>query len=212
MLKSKLITVEGGEGVGKTTFVSGLADLIRREGCQLVQTREPGGTELGEAVRNLFHNPPGNQAMHAQTELLLLAAARSQHVAQVIKPALEAGHTVLCDRYTDSTRVYQGMYGDLAAHPDFEPVLRLACGGLEPHSTLLIDLDVDTISERLRRRRDCELTRFDQQAKGFHERIRQGFLSLAKRYSDRIRVLDGTMAPDELLAAAFRILREGDAS
>jgi dTMP kinase len=196
------VTLEGIEGSGKSTLLDGLADRLRKTGAEPLVTREPGGTPIGDAVRHLLLS--GEFEMAPMTESLLMNASRAELVARCIRPALEAGRIVLCDRYTDSSLAYQG-YGrglDL-------PMVRLLClaatGGLEPDVTLLLDIPVERSSARLEVRED--LNRLDRVGPEFYERARRGYLEMAKA-GGRWHVLDAALPPADLLDRAWSIVRE----
>jgi len=196
------VTVEGIEGSGKSTLLAGLAERLR-SARPVVVTREPGGTPIGDKIRSIFLDR--SIAIDPMTEALLVNAARSAHVAGVIAPALARGTIVLCDRYTDSTIAYQG-YGrglDLAT---LQEMCRIATGGLEPDVTLLLDVPLRVSCERTRARRP-ELDRMESEDEGFHERVRLGFLEIA-RASNRYRVLDGTLEAGELVTLAAEAIAQ----
>jgi dTMP kinase len=184
------VTFEGGDGSGKTTQARLLAARLTREGRDVVVTREPGGTELGERVRELVLHA-GHVAPWA--EAALFAAARAQHVAEVIRPALERGATVLCDRYVDSSLAYQG----IARWLGLERVLELnltAVEGLLPDRTFLLVVDAETAAGRLGADRD----RIEREDDGFRARVDAAYRELSERYPERIVVLDGTLPEAEL--------------
>jgi dTMP kinase len=184
------VTFEGGDGSGKTTQVRLLAERLAREGRDVVVTREPGGTELGERVRELVLHA-GHVAPWA--EAALFAAARAQHVAEVIRPALERGATVLCDRYVDSSLAYQGIARGLG----LERVLELnltAVEGLLPDRTFLLVVDAETAAGRLGADRD----RIEREDDGFRARVDAAYRELAARYPERIVVLDGALPEGRL--------------
>lgn len=197
------VTLEGIEGCGKSTLLAGLAARLREEGREVLVTREPGGTPVGDAIRNIFLEP--NLRITPLTEALLINAARAQHVVDVIEPALRSGKIVLCDRFVDSTLAYQG-YG---RGIDLE-LLRAQCeaatGGLEPNLTVVLDIPVPISRERVAARR-LKLDRMESEDDRFHERARDGFLSLAQG-NPRYRVFDGTKSPVELVAQAHEALAE----
>ncbi|HJQ70355.1 MAG TPA: dTMP kinase [Blastocatellia bacterium] len=191
------ITLEGIDGCGKSTQIEALADELARRGVDAVVTREPGGTSMGERIRRLL-SEAGN-SMAAETELLLIVAARAQHVRELITPALEAGRVVISDRYTDSSLAFQG-YGrglDLATVDEMN---RFATGGLTPDLTILFDLDPARARARLDRRTrtvepdeaDSDLGYFDREERAFHERVRDGYLRLLEREPSRIRLVDSS--------------------
>lgn len=190
--KGRFITLEGIEGCGKSTQAGRLAKRLREGGYRVVETREPGGTPLAERIRDIFLSPSA-EPVTPECEAHLILACRSQHVAQVIKPALEAGAVVICDRFTDSTLAYQG-YGRGLDLRSLEQLNRFATGGLAPALTLLLDLPVATGLARRRRERD--VNRLDREAKAFYERVRRGFLKMAVQHPRRIKVIDATPDPD----------------
>jgi dTMP kinase len=204
MTSGRFITFEGMDGCGKTTQLRILAKALRQSGQTVVETVEPGGTEIGQQIRRILLNP-ANTAIFPRTELLLYFSSRAQNVEQVIRPALAGGATVLCDRFTDSTLVYQGCGRGL----DVDVVLdldRIACQGLKPDLTVLIDIDLETSLMRARRRNrhtDSSESRIDEESHAFHERVRRGYLALARQEPERFAVIDGR-APIEDVAAAVQ--------
>ncbi|MCC6077258.1 dTMP kinase [Pseudomonas sp. GCM10022188] len=180
------ITLEGPEGAGKSTNRDYLAERLRSAGCEVVLTREPGGTPLAERIRELLL-APSEEAMAVDTELLLVFAARAQHLAQVIRPALAAGRVVLCDRFTDATYAYQGGGRGLPQ----ERIAQLEAfvqGGLRPDLTLVFDLPVEVGLARAQAR--GRLDRFEQEAQAFFEAVRRTYLERASLAPGRYRVLD----------------------
>ena len=192
MQSGRFITFEGMDGCGKTTQLRLLAAALREKGLDVVETVEPGGTEIGRQIRRILLDPE-NTAIHARTELLLYFASRAQNVEQVIRPALAAGSVVLCDRFTDSTLVYQGCGRGL--NPGIVVELdRIACQGLRPDATILIDIDLDTSMTRAKRRNQRTTqaeSRIDEEDAAFHERTRRGYLDLAASEPGRFITIDG---------------------
>jgi len=193
------VTFEGLDGSGKSTQAELLRGRLEADGQEVVATREPGGTELGERIRDLVlhggHVTPWAEA-------LLYAAARAQHVDEVIRPALERGASVVCDRYVDSSVAYQGVARGLG----LERVLALnlaAVGGLLPDRTFLLSLDVAHLPERLRRDHD----RLERESDDFHARVAAGYRELAARFPERIVVLDGTLPAETLAEEVYGALR-----
>ena len=187
----RFITFEGIEGSGKTTQIQLLSIFLDERGYQHLITREPGGTPAGDQIRRLVLNPAYG-AMSPTCELLLYAAARAQHLDQVIRPALALGRNVLCDRYTDATRAYQG-YGRGLSLEWIDQLHRLETLALTPHRTLVLDIDAADALQRARRRDRgalSEETRFEDEDLAFHERVRRGYLELARREPKRIIVVD----------------------
>ncbi len=195
------VVVEGIEGSGKSTLLAALAGRLRSEGQDPFVTREPGGTPVGDAVRALFLDR--SVAIAPLTEALLVNAARAQHVSDAIRPALEAGRTVLCDRFVDSTLAYQG-YGRRMDLPFLRELCEAATGGLTPGFTLLVDVPIDVSRARTQSRaRDAD--RLESEDDAFHERVRRGYLELAKLPGHC--VIDGTLPADRVLERALQLLR-----
>jgi dTMP kinase len=192
--KGFFITLEGGEGSGKSTQARLLTAALKRQGRRVTHTREPGGTSIAEAVRRVLLRPNGTVA--PLTELLLYEAARAQHMAEVVQPALAQGHIVVCERYTDSTVAYQG-YGRGLDRREIEALNRIATGGLRPHLTFLLDIPVSlglraarSLSKPLSKGgRKAAGDRLERESTVFHERVRRGFLATAQRDPRRFRVV-----------------------
>ena len=201
------ITFEGIEGSGKTTLLRGVAQSLRANGRDVVETREPGGTPIGDRIRAIFLDRTLRIAPLA--EALLLNASRQHLIAEVIEPALRAGRTVLCDRFVDSTLAYQG-YGRGLDLTMLSRLSEAATSGRVADVTFFVDIPVAVSRERVARRELDDghpQDRLDQEDDAFHERVRAGYLELAKADPQRIRVLDGTLAERELLAKALDSLR-----
>lgn len=191
------ITFEGTEGCGKSTQIKALATRLQSEGRQVVQTREPGGTPLGEAVRNLLQHDQAAENMTPEAELLLFTASRAQLTRERILPAIAQGDIVLCDRFMDSTTVYQGV----ARKIDSEAVAtinRFAAGNARPDLTILIDLSPEVGMARVRARGNGQLDRIEQEAMDFFEAVRAGYLKLAESEPERFLVLDGSASIETL--------------
>jgi dTMP kinase len=203
-VKGRLITLEGGEGAGKSTLLAGLREHLERSGVDVVYTREPGGTAVGEAVRALVLDP-AHRGLAAETELLLMFAARAQLVRDVLQPALAAGRWVLCDRFTDASYAYQGggRGVDMARIAELE---RLATAGLKPDLTLLLDLPVAAGRARASQRGGAD--RIEAERDDFFERVRAAYRARAQAEPQRFRVIDASLPPDQVLQAALAAIDE----
>ncbi len=205
----RFITFEGIDGSGKTTQMRLLGKRLRARGCDVYETVEPGGTAVGQQIRRILLDST-NQDLRPTAELLLYFASRAQNLEQCIVPALRAGRVVLCDRFTDSTLAYQGYARGLGA----ETVLaldRIACRGLSPDLTLLIDVDVDTGLARMRARNangTAGETRLDDEPREFHRKVRDAYLVIARENPGRIRVIDGRGAPEEVAARVWENMQD----
>ena len=192
------ITFEGVEGAGKTTQARRLADAL---GSDVIVTREPGGTPISERIREIFLTADG---ITATTELLLIAAARAQHVAQVICPALEANKIVICDRFTDATVAYQGYRGGLDIALIHE-LNRAATCGITPDLTFVLDVPPEI---GLRRQRQLQRNRLDKEALELHRKVREGYLAVAKAEPHRVQLIDAMRCPDAVHAALLTEYRK----
>lgn len=188
------ITVEGPDGAGKTTQLQLLADHLKAEGYEIVMTREPGGTRIGNEIRSLILNPDFKE-MDEMTEILLYAASRAQHVNELIRPALAAGKIVLCDRFIDASIAYQG-YGLGYSIEQVQEINRQATNGLTPDRTYLFDLTVADSKRRMVER--GALDRIEQRDDGFRQRVYEGFLTLAEQEPGRIQLVDANHSIDDL--------------
>ena len=204
-MKKAFITFEGTDGSGKSTQLRKLTEYCRERGMDVVVTREPGGTSLGEEVRSLLLDP--GKKVVGQAEVLLYAAARAQHVEQLIKPALDAGKTVLCDRFVDSSVAYQGFGRGLPVATIME-INHFAAGGLVPDLTIVLDLSYDQAVARiaLRTSRDS-LDRIEQEQADFHRRVREGFLWLGQKFPERVRFIDASLSQEEVFAEIIEVLQ-----
>lgn len=199
MNRGKLITLEGGEGAGKSTLLAGLRDHLLARGVDLLQTREPGGTPLGEAVRAIVLDP-AQRDMCAESELLLMFASRAQLVRECIEPALAAGRWVLCDRFTDASYAYQGG-GRGVPHDRIATLEAWATHNLTPDLTLLLDLPVATGRARAAGRGEAD--RIEVEGDTFFERVRAAYRARAVAEPTRFRVIDATLTPADVLSAAI---------
>lgn len=201
----KLISFEGPEGSGKSTQIARLAKRLVQQSHNVVNVREPGGTEIGEQVRNIIvHNSQGDE-MCAETELLLFAAARAQVVREVIAPALIDGAVVLSDRFLDSSTVYQGIGRNLAADP-VSQINQFAVGNVMPELTIVLDVPPTISRERIRQRASDVPDRMERQNIDFYKAIRQGYLLLAESMPERIVLVDGTLTEDEIEAKIWKVV------
>lgn len=198
------ITLEGSEGSGKTSQIPALADALRGAGYAVLTTREPGGTPIGDQIRNILMNFK-NTDMHPRTEILLFQAARAQHVERIIRPALAEGKVVVCDRYADSTMAYQG-YGYQSDLNVLRTLLDFATGGLKPDLTLLFDVDVE-VGLRRRQASGGEYNRMDAFQLDFYQRVRRGYLELAAADPARWVVLDASLSKAEVRENMLRAVR-----
>ncbi len=191
-MKGKFITFEGIDGAGKSSHVEWLAELLRQKGLVVRVTREPGGTELGEKLRELLLH----SSMHLETETLLMFAARREHLAKVIEPALARGEWVVCDRFSDATYAYQGG-GRGLDRAKFQQLEHWVHGHLQPDLTLLFDLPLDVARERIVLASRV-LDRFEQERADFHERVRQAYLERAHSAPSRMRVIDAQQRIEDI--------------
>jgi dTMP kinase len=190
MSRGKFITLEGIDGAGKSTHIRGIADFLRGKGREIVVTREPGGTPLGEQLRAVLLS----QVMSIDTETLLMFAARREHIARVIEPGLAEGRWVISDRFTDATYAYQGSGGGMAKDR-IAALEHWVQAGLKPDLTLVFDVPVEVALARLSRQR---ADRFESENRGYFERVRAGYLERAAADPGRVRVVDGQRPVDEV--------------
>ena len=196
------ITLEGPEGSGKSTQIKRLAKRLEAMGYPVITTREPGGTPISDQIRHVLVRME-NKELHPRTEILLFLAARAQLVEQLIKPALQDGKIILCDRYGDSTLAYQG-YGHGLDLEKLRQMLDFATDHLKPDLTILLDLDVKT--GLMRKKAEDEWNRLDAYEVLFHERVRQGYLQLAAEEPERWRVVDASQGIDTVQEDLFQII------
>lgn len=204
-MSGKFITLEGPEGSGKSTQAKTLIRRLAGCGIEAVYTREPGGTAIGEAIRNILQHNEAGEAPCERTELLLFEASRNQLVEKVIRPHLEKGKWVICDRFIDSTTAYQG-YGRGLPVEEIQAINRFSANGIVPDLTLLLDLDVATGFERITQRYLAlgeSADRFEKEDRSFHERIREGYLKLAKEDPKRFRIINAAKKPAAVATAIW---------
>jgi len=191
MNKAKFITFEGVDGAGKSTHLAWFAEALRKRGKEVLVTREPGGTPLGESLRDILLN----QSMHAETEALLIFAARFEHIEQVIKPALQRGTWVVSDRFSDASFAYQGGGRGVKV----EKLEQLECWvheNFQPDLTLLFDLPIEVARQRLSK--NITLDRFEQEKDSFFKNVRQAYLERRKKHPDRFVLIDAAQTPDQV--------------
>lgn len=200
-----LISFEGSEGSGKTTQIGLVSERLAEKGLDLVVTREPGGTAVGESIRHLLKHSESGNGICPETELLLFAASRAQLVREVIAPAMRDGKTVLCDRYLDSTTVYQGVARNISDDP-VQTINRFAIGDRVPDLTVVIDVPANVGMERVKRRASDLPDRMEQENIEFYDQVREGYLILAKNLPERFVVIDGNKPPEAVAEAIWEQL------
>lgn len=200
------ITIEGGEGAGKTTLIGQLANTMQDKGYRVVVTREPGGIPIAEKIRTVILDPE-HTTMDARTEALLYAASRRQHLVEKVIPALEAGVIVICDRFVDSSLAYQGHARGLGIEEVWQ-INQFAIGGTMPDLTIYMDVSPEVGLSRIASNPDREINRLDLERQSFHERVREGYHLLIDRFPDRIRRVDAEETPDRVLQAVVAIVEQ----
>ncbi len=201
------ITFEGIDGSGKSTQVSKLVEYLKGRSVPAVMTREPGGTKVGEHIRDILLHP-GNGKMASLTELVLMYAARGQHLDEVVRPALARGRVIVSDRYNDASFAYQG-YGRMLGSRTVRALDQIICGRTQPDLTLLLDLDPRTALERARRRNRRERstdTRFENHGLKFQQRVRAGYLAIARQQPRRIKVIAADRPAEEIQADVRKLV------
>lgn len=207
MNKGLFVTLEGGEGAGKSTLMHALAQVLKDQGYVVVTTREPGGTPLGEKIRQWLLSHDSDVSIGAQAELLLFLAARAQHIEELIAPALSRGEVVICDRFHDSTIAYQvagrGLDGKAT-----DQLCRLVCREYMPDLTLFLDVETEVGLNRARKRSAQVSDRIESEKIEFHIRVRQAFLSLVQQEPERIHRVDANREKSAVFKASLRILQD----
>ncbi|MGJ8524594.1 Thymidylate kinase [Halomonadaceae bacterium LMG 33818] len=188
--RGRLITLEGGEGVGKSTNVGFLVEALKQRGYEVVRTREPGGSQLAEKIRELLLAPTEEESLDDTAELLLVFAARAQHLANTILPALERGAYVVCDRFIDATYAYQGVARGMSLSA-IQQLETLVLGQLRPDLTILLDMPVDEARQRVMARGQA-LDRFEDEPSDFFRAVREGYLERARAEPNRFKVIDAS--------------------
>ncbi|MDQ0050813.1 dTMP kinase [Paenibacillus polymyxa] len=194
--KGIFITLEGGDGSGKTTMIQRLAKFMEEEGYPVITTREPGGIEISEKIRSIILDP-AHTSMDARTEALLYAAARRQHLVEKVKPAIEQGAIVLCDRFVDSSLVYQGFARGIGIE-EVASINRFAVDDWEPDATFYLDIEPELGLARINASRGAEMDRLDMESISFHHKVREAYLELARKFPERITIVDASPAPEQV--------------
>jgi dTMP kinase len=200
------ITIEGGEGAGKTTLINALAHKVQGVGYEVIITREPGGIPIAEAIRAVILQIE-NTAMDARTEALLYAAARRQHLVEKVIPALQKGAVVICDRFVDSSLAYQGYARGLGLEAVWE-INRFATEGCMPDLTLYLDLDPEIGLQRIEQNGEREVNRLDLESLAFHRKVREGYKLVEARFAERIVTIDASSSPEQIIEEAWEHLKD----
>lgn len=206
MVNGTLISFEGPEGAGKSSVLEAILPLLEEKGIPFITTREPGGVDIAEKIRQVILDPD-HTSMDAKTELLLYIASRRQHLVERVLPALAAGKVVLMDRFIDSSVAYQG-YGRGLSVEDIEWLNQFATDGLKPDLTLYFDLDVEEGLARIARNQEREVNRIDLEGLELHHKVRQGYLALAEKEPERIVKIDASQSFEAVLADVLTILEK----
>jgi dTMP kinase len=209
-MRGKFITLEGPEGSGKSTQAKTLIRRLAERDIEAIYTREPGGTALGEEIRNILQHNQAGETPCERAELLLFEASRNQLVEKVIRPQLENGIWVICDRFIDSTTAYQG-FGRGLPVSEVQAINRFTVNGLLPDLTLLLDLDVATGFERIAQRYLAlgeSADRFEQEDRSFHEKVRAGYLKLAAEEPERFRIVNAAQEPDAVSSDIWKTVND----
>ena len=201
-MKGRFITLEGPDGSGKTTVATALCRRLEEKGIPVVHTREPGGIEISEAIRNIILDPK-NTMMDAKTEALLYAASRRQHLVEKVFPAVEAGKIVICERFLDSSLAYQG-YGRQLGFDEVLGINLFAIDNTYPDLTIYLDIDEQAGLDRLSDREFKD--RLDQESIEFHHRVSAGYREVLNRFKDRIRIVDASMSKEEVISACEKLV------
>jgi dTMP kinase len=197
-MKGRFFSFEGPDGAGKTTMITKLESFLREKGFDVLSTREPGGVRIAEEIRSIILNPKHTE-MDGRTEALLYAAARRQHLLEKIIPAIKAGKIVLCDRFVDSSLAYQGFARGLGIDEILQ-INQFAIDGYFPSLTIYFDIDPKIGLERIQKNKQREINRLDMESLSFHYKVREGYLKIAERFSDRVIVIDASKPVDEVFA------------
>lgn len=210
MVRGRLITFEGPEGGGKSTQAAMLIARLEERGIEIIYTREPGGTKLGEAIRGILQYDAAGEDPCPESEVLLFEASRAQLVRKVIQPALARGAWVVCDRFFDSTTAYQG-FGRGFSVELIETINRFAIGDTMPDMTILLDVNISLGMQRCAKRQAGKKIKYDRiesEALEFHEKVRQGYLELARRYPERFRKVDAMRHAEPIAADIWKLVSD----
>ncbi|WP_160036696.1 dTMP kinase [Paenibacillus sp. An7] len=199
MSKGVFITLEGGEGSGKTTMISRLSNYLEERNIAYLVTREPGGIEIAEKIRSIILDRE-HTAMDARTEALLYAAARRQHLVEKVIPALEEGLIVLCDRFVDSSLAYQGYARGIGVE-EIRSINLFATEDITPDVTIYFDVEPEIGLARIAANQDREVNRLDLENRLFHDKVREGYLKLVENEPERIKMIDASLSPDEVFCS-----------
>lgn len=202
--KPLFITIEGGDGSGKTTMIGRLSAYFQNHSIPYLITREPGGIEIAEKIRSVILDPQ-HTSMDARTEALLYAAARRQHLVEKVEPALAEGLTVLCDRFVDSSLVYQGLGRGIGIEEVWN-INRFAIEDRMPDLTLLLDIDPEVGMSRIMANDEREYNRLDMESLAFHQKVREGYLQVAARDPERVKIIDAFLPPAQVEREMIRVL------
>lgn len=205
-MKSLFITFEGPEGAGKTTIINMVTEEFLKLGLNFISTREPGGIRIAESIRNIILNPE-NTEMDKRTEALLYAAARRQHLAEKVLPALEEGKIVLCDRFIDSSLAYQGVGRGIGIDEIYK-INEFAINGLMPNLTIYFDLDPKVGLQRVHQADEREINRLDLEELDFHLKVQSGYTEIIKREPNRFKVIDASKSIEEVYEATLHAILE----
>ena len=199
------ITLEGGEGSGKTTVTEIVSNRLSEEGYKIVRTREPGGIEISEQIRNIILDNK-NTNMDGITEALLFAAARRQHVVEKLEPLLKDDNIVISDRFVDSSLVYQGIVRGVGLDKVYD-MNKIAMGECIPDLTIVFDLPAEVGQQRISSNKEREVNRLDKEKIDFHKKIREGYLTIASMYKDRIKVIDANRTKEEVAKDMYDLIK-----
>ena len=200
------ITLEGGEGTGKTTVIKLVQEKLEKEGYNIVLTREPGGTRIAEQIRGVILDK-SNTEITGMCEALLFAAARAQHVEELVRPSLKENKIVISDRYFDSNLVYQGILQNIGVDKLYD-LNMVATNNLVPDLTVLFDLDPIIGQQRIAANKGREVNRLDVKGLEYHQNIRKGYLTIAKKYPDRIKVIDASKEPSIVAEEVYQLIKK----